>query len=74
MTMPTSLGHDGSAPTERAAQVTVPTLVMSGGASYPFMHDTAWTLSNAKLRILEGQTHAVDVKVLAKVLVEFFSG
>jgi pimeloyl-ACP methyl ester carboxylesterase len=71
------LGRDGSSPTARAAQVTVPALVMNGGASYPFMHDTARTLSQAmpgaELRTLEGQTHAVDVEVLARVLVEFFS-
>jgi pimeloyl-ACP methyl ester carboxylesterase len=71
------LGRDASVPTARAAQVTVPALVMSGGASYPFMHDTARTLSrampSAELRTLEGQTHAPDVEVLAEVLVEFFS-
>jgi hypothetical protein len=30
-----------------ASQVTVPTLVMSGGASYPFVHATAQALSEA---------------------------
>jgi hypothetical protein len=39
--------------------------------------DTAQVLSkaipNAKLRTLEGQTHDVDVDVLAPVLMEFYS-
>jgi pimeloyl-ACP methyl ester carboxylesterase len=71
------LGRDASVPAALAAQVTVPALLMSGGASYPFMHDTARTLGQAipgaELRTLEGQTHAADVEVLAKVLLEFFS-
>jgi pimeloyl-ACP methyl ester carboxylesterase len=71
------LGKDRAVPTKRAATVTIPTLVMNGGASFPFMYDTAQALSkaipNAKLRTIEGQTHAVDVDVLAPVLVEFFS-
>ena len=65
-------------PTERAAIVTAPTLVMNGGASYAFMYDTAQALGkaipNARVRTLEGQTHNVDSDVLAPVLMEFFSG
>ena len=71
------LGKDRSVPTERAASVTVPALVMNGGASYPFMYDTARALSqampHAELRTLEGQRHDVDLDVLAPVLMEFFS-
>ena len=71
------LGKDSSIPTERISLVTAPTLVMNGGASYPFMNDTAQALSkaipNAKLRTIEGQTHDVDVDILAPVLVEFFA-
>jgi pimeloyl-ACP methyl ester carboxylesterase len=70
------LGKDASVPGERASTVTVPTLVMSGGASYPFMRETARTLSQAipraQLRTLEAQTHDVDVRVLTPVLMEFF--
>lgn len=70
------LGEDAAVPVDLAARVTVPTLVMSGGASYPFMHETAQALGkvipNAQVRSLDGQTHAVDVDVLAPVLVEFF--
>ena len=72
------LGEDASVPTARAAIVTTPTLVMHGGASYPFMYDTAQALGkaipHAQVRTLEGQTHDVDSSVLAPVLLEFFSG
>jgi pimeloyl-ACP methyl ester carboxylesterase len=71
------LGEDSSIPTQRVAVITAPTLVMHGGASFPFMDNTAQALSkaipNAKLRTIEGQTHDVDADVLAPVLVEFFS-
>lgn len=70
------LGEDASVPTGRAAGVAVPALVMDGGASYPFMHDTALALvnaiPNAQHRTLEGQTHEVSPEVLAPVLIEFF--
>ena len=63
-------------PTERAAAVTVPTLVIAGGQSFPFMHETARALANTipdgQHRTLEGQEHNVDPAVLAPVLVEFF--
>lgn len=72
------MGEDASVPTERAARLTVPTLIMDGGArSYPFMHTTATALANAipnaQHRTLEGQTHEVAAEALAPVLVEFFS-
>jgi pimeloyl-ACP methyl ester carboxylesterase len=71
------LGEEADVPTEQAARVTVPTLVMDGGASYPFMHTTAVTLANAmpqgQHRTLEGQTHEVSPKALAPVLEEFFA-
>ena len=63
---------DYSLPTERAASVVVPTLVMAGGASFPFMRETARTLAevlpDGQHRILEGQEHNVDPAVLAPVL------
>jgi pimeloyl-ACP methyl ester carboxylesterase len=71
------LGENSSVPTERAMQVLVPTLVMNGGASFPFMHETAQALSkaipNAQLCTLEGQTHDVANEALAPVLVNFFT-
>jgi pimeloyl-ACP methyl ester carboxylesterase len=72
-----ALGEDASVPTERAASVTVPALIMDGGATpYPFMHVTAMALANAiphaQQRTLEGQTHEVAAEALAPVLIEFF--
>ena len=71
------LGEDASVPTERAARVAVPALIMDGGASYPFMHVTATALAkaipNAQHRTLAGQTHEVAVEAMAPVLVEFFN-
>jgi len=72
-----AIGYDASIPKDRAARLTVPTLVMNGGATeFPFMQDTALTLANAipnaQHRTLEGQTHEVYAEVLAPVLIEFF--
>lgn len=71
------LGKDNSVPTQRAERVLVPALVMNGGASFPFMYDTARALSeampHAELRTLEGETHAVQPGVLAPVLVGFLA-
>ena len=70
------LGPTAAIPADLAAAVTVPTLVMSGGASLPFMKATAERLSgimpHARLRIVEGQGHDVSPDVLAPVLAEFF--
>jgi len=70
------MGEPWSVPTELAAGVPVPALVMAGDASFPFMPDAARVLSQAlpqgQLRTLEGQTHEVNPGVLAPVLVEFF--
>jgi pimeloyl-ACP methyl ester carboxylesterase len=75
-----AIGEDRSAPVNRAANVRVPVLVMDGGANLafmPFMHDTATTLAkaipHAQHRTLEGQTHDVNLEVLAPVLMEFFT-
>jgi pimeloyl-ACP methyl ester carboxylesterase len=71
------LGEDAAVPIERAARVAVPTLIMDGGASYPFMHTTATALANAlshaEQRTLEGQTHEVAAEALAPALVAFFN-
>lgn len=73
----TLMGDDGSVPTERAARITVPTLIMNGGASYPSMHITATALANAipnaQHITLKDQTHAVSADALASVLAEFFN-
>ena len=67
---------DGSVPAERLSSITVPTLVIDGGASPAFMQSAAQTLAdalpNAQRRTLEGQTHDVAPDALAPVLEEFF--
>jgi pimeloyl-ACP methyl ester carboxylesterase len=67
---------DYSIPADRAAAVKVPTLVIAGGADFPWMVETAETLARAipdgEARRLEGQGHNVDPAVLAPVLIEFF--
>jgi pimeloyl-ACP methyl ester carboxylesterase len=60
------------------ASVTVPTLVMVGGASPAFFNNSAQALvdilPNAKSRILAGQDHGPADDVLAPALVEYFKG
>jgi pimeloyl-ACP methyl ester carboxylesterase len=62
--------------TDRAPAVAVPTLVIAGGDSPPYLRDSARAVADrvpgARHRILDGQTHAVDPAALAPLLVEFF--
>ena len=74
------LGDDRSVPRETAAKVTVPTLVIDGGASagpMPFMRTTADALAkaipNAERRTIDGQAHDVSPATIAPVLREFFA-
>jgi pimeloyl-ACP methyl ester carboxylesterase len=72
-----AMGEDGSLPTERAARLRVPTLVMNGGSGeWSFMQSTAEMLAKAipqaQHRILQGQSHEVAPEALAPVLIEFF--
>ncbi|MEP6619681.1 MAG: alpha/beta hydrolase [bacterium] len=59
------------------SSVTVPTLAMDGGKSPAYMRNgmraVAAALPHATYRTLEGQTHMVNEKVVAPVLVEFFA-
>lgn len=68
---------DYTLPTERAAEVKCPTIVLDGGASMPFMHPTAVALAgvlpNGQQRTLEGQRHDADAAVLAAAVGEFFA-
>jgi pimeloyl-ACP methyl ester carboxylesterase len=68
---------DYTVPTERAAAVTMPTLVIAGGTDFPWMRDTARALADAmphgEVRLLDGQGHAVDPEALAPVLKESFA-
>jgi pimeloyl-ACP methyl ester carboxylesterase len=69
---------DYAVPAERAAAVSVPTIVIAGTASFPFMREAAQALAdalpNGSVRILEGQQHDVAPDALAPVLKEFFAG
>jgi pimeloyl-ACP methyl ester carboxylesterase len=63
-------------PADHWAKVTMPVLVADGGASPAWLHHAAEALAkvlpHASRQTLEGQTHMVDPKVLAPVLIEFF--
>ena len=65
-------------PTDRWPGVTIPTLVVNGGASPADIYNGADALAallpNAQRRILADQTHAVDPNVLAPVLLKFYNG
>jgi pimeloyl-ACP methyl ester carboxylesterase len=72
------VSRGSSLPLTRWASVTVPTLVIDGGASPVWIHHAAQALSdvlpNARRCTLEDQTHEVAPEVLAPVLEEFFAG
>jgi pimeloyl-ACP methyl ester carboxylesterase len=63
-------------PSGRWASITVPALVMAGGNSPAWMRrwnkSLARVLPNGQYRSLEGQTHMLNPKVHAPLLVEFF--
>ena len=69
---------DYSLPTERIAEVKTPTIVLDGGASFPFIRETAVEvaklLPSAQHRTLEGQQHNDDPSVLAPAMVAFCKG
>jgi pimeloyl-ACP methyl ester carboxylesterase len=69
---------DYSLPAERAASVMVPTLVIDGGTSFPWIRKTAQAIADVipetQRRTLECQTHNVAAEAIAPVLVEFFTG
>jgi pimeloyl-ACP methyl ester carboxylesterase len=64
-------------PVAALAAVTLPTLVLEGGASFDWIRATAGAvakaLPNAQLVVLEGQTHTPAADVLSAALVAFFT-
>ena len=68
---------DYSVPTDQAASVKVPTIVIAGGSDMPFMRETAQALADAlpdgQVKFLDGQGHNVDPAILAPALKEFFA-
>jgi len=71
------IGRDGTVPVGQAGRVTVPALVLTGGADYPWMTDVGRRLAdaipNGHHRVLEGHEHVVPPEVLVPVLTEFFA-
>jgi hypothetical protein len=69
---------DYAVPTQQAALVTLPTLVLAGGADFPWILEAAHALTAALLcgqfRHLAGPGHNVDPTVLAAALMGFFNG
>ena len=64
----------GTIPVELARAVTVPTLVIAGGASPDFFRSTATrlvALLPAVLRVLDGQDHDAPAEVVAPVVAEY---
>jgi pimeloyl-ACP methyl ester carboxylesterase len=70
------VGEEGFVPVDRAAKLHIPTLVMNGGETYPFMFESAKrlanTIPNAQYSVLEGQRHEVEAPAIGPVLIEFF--
>ena len=70
------IGRGGTIPTDMLGDVTVPTLVLCGGASPAWMIDVgrqiAEGLPDGRLGVLEDQEHVVPPETLAPVLAEFF--
>jgi pimeloyl-ACP methyl ester carboxylesterase len=73
----TTIMGDNSLPTQHAAAVTSPTLVLAGADSPAWLRNSAQaladTIPNAQHHTLEGQSHfAPDQAAIARVLIEFF--
>ena len=67
---------DYALPEAKIREVQTPTIVLDGGASFPFIQEAAQAvvalLPHGRHRTLEGQQHNVDAAVLAPALTEFF--
>ncbi len=68
---------DYSPPTERAKALPTPTMILTGGASFPFMAETAEALAEAipgaQTGTLDGQSHDVDPTVLGPAMKDFLA-
>jgi pimeloyl-ACP methyl ester carboxylesterase len=67
---------NGSVP-DTVKSITVPTLVLDGEKSMPFVHPTADRVAelvpNAKRKTIPGQTHQASPEAVAPLLIEFFA-
>jgi pimeloyl-ACP methyl ester carboxylesterase len=68
---------EGTMPAEQVAAITIPAIVIAGEKSPGMLREAAQAvaekLKNGRHRILKGQTHNVSAKVLAPVLIDFFT-
>jgi len=71
------MGEGHTLPVSLLKNIKIPTLVMHGGSGTLQMRNAAQAISkhipHVLIRTLAGQTHGVSPKVLAPVLIEFFS-
>jgi hypothetical protein len=71
------MGPGNALPTARLAALSQPTLVLTGGASPPWMtragEAVAATIPAAVLRVIAGESHGVAAAPLASELLEFFT-
>jgi pimeloyl-ACP methyl ester carboxylesterase len=71
-----AMGDGSVVPVDVFGRISAPTLVLAGGASPEFLHAgaraAADAIPDARLEVLEGQTHDVDAQVFAKALRGFF--
>ncbi len=71
------ISRGGTIPTDQASSVTIPALVLCGGASPAWIIDVgrqiAEAMPNGRHSVLEGQEHVVAPEVLVPVLAEFFT-
>jgi pimeloyl-ACP methyl ester carboxylesterase len=68
--------NDFELPTDRISRIDIPVLVMVGGKAAPPMADAqarlAGTIPQARLEVLEGQTHQVTARAIASAVRGFF--
>jgi pimeloyl-ACP methyl ester carboxylesterase len=63
-------------PSQKWNSVTIPAIVINGGKSPTWMQHSMRSLADvlrAEYKILEGQTHMIKAKILAPVLIKFFT-
>ena len=72
------VSRGGVMPVAELKAITAPTLVLTGGADYPWMiergAEMAATLPDGQHQVLEGQTHAADPEVVAPAVAAFVKG